>query len=143
MSLFQHYQRPGSDRPCQPVGQAMFTIIGAMAERKSDLISERVKAGMAAAKARGRHVGVNEDLQQEIREKVLDRQLSAQAIARMYKGRAPATRIERWCTRSGLRKRRNSAGLYYFFGAVSTSCLLGRSEINTVLWCRVGWIYLF
>jgi DNA invertase Pin-like site-specific DNA recombinase len=35
----------------------MFTIIGAMAELESSLISERVAAGMAAAKARGKHVG--------------------------------------------------------------------------------------
>ena len=36
-----------------PMGKAMFTIIGAMAELESALISERVKAGMAAARVRG------------------------------------------------------------------------------------------
>jgi DNA invertase Pin-like site-specific DNA recombinase len=35
----------------------MFTIIGAMAELESSLVSERVKAGMAAAKIRGKHLG--------------------------------------------------------------------------------------
>ena len=35
-----------------PMGRAMFTIIGAMAELESALISERVKAGMEAARAR-------------------------------------------------------------------------------------------
>ena len=40
-----------------PMGKAMFTIIGAMAELESALISERVKAGMAAARARGRRLG--------------------------------------------------------------------------------------
>ena len=40
-----------------PMGRAMFTIIGAMAELESSLISERVTAGMKAAKARGRHLG--------------------------------------------------------------------------------------
>ncbi|HKA52054.1 MAG TPA: recombinase family protein [Candidatus Binatia bacterium] len=40
-----------------PMGRAMFTIIGAMAELESSLISERVKAGMAAARARGRRLG--------------------------------------------------------------------------------------
>ena len=34
----------------------MFTIIGAMAELESALIAERVKAGMAAAKARGKRL---------------------------------------------------------------------------------------
>lgn len=40
-----------------PMGKAMFTLIGAMAELESSLISERVKAGMAAAKARGKRLG--------------------------------------------------------------------------------------
>ena len=40
-----------------PMGKSMFTLIGAMAELESSLISERVTAGMAAAKARGKHVG--------------------------------------------------------------------------------------
>ena len=40
-----------------PMGKAMFTIIGAMAELESSLISERVKAGMAAAKVRGTKLG--------------------------------------------------------------------------------------
>jgi len=40
-----------------PMGKAMFTIIGAMAELESSLISERVTAGMKAAKARGKHMG--------------------------------------------------------------------------------------
>ena len=40
-----------------PMGRAMFTIIGAMAELESSLISERVTAGMKAAEVRGRHLG--------------------------------------------------------------------------------------
>jgi DNA invertase Pin-like site-specific DNA recombinase len=40
-----------------PMGRAMFTIIGAMAELESSLISERVTAGMKAAATRGRHMG--------------------------------------------------------------------------------------
>jgi DNA invertase Pin-like site-specific DNA recombinase len=40
-----------------PMGKAIFTIIGAMAELESSLISERVKAGMAAARARGKPLG--------------------------------------------------------------------------------------
>ena len=41
----------------RPMGKAMFTIIGAMAELEAALIAERVKAGMAAAKARGKRYG--------------------------------------------------------------------------------------
>ena len=36
----------------------MFTIIGAMAESESSLISERVKVGMAAARARVKGLGM-------------------------------------------------------------------------------------
>ena len=40
-----------------PMGKAMFTIIGVMAELESSLISERVKAGMAVAKSKGKKLG--------------------------------------------------------------------------------------
>ncbi len=40
-----------------PMGRVMFTLVGAMAELESSLISERVTAGMEAAKAKGKHVG--------------------------------------------------------------------------------------
>jgi DNA invertase Pin-like site-specific DNA recombinase len=40
-----------------PMGKVMFTIIGAMAELESSLISERVKAGMEAARVRGKRLG--------------------------------------------------------------------------------------
>ena len=40
-----------------PMGRAMFTIIGAMAELESSLIGERVTAGMRAAETRGKHLG--------------------------------------------------------------------------------------
>lgn len=40
-----------------PMGRAMFTIIAAMAELESALISERVTAGMKAAEARGQRLG--------------------------------------------------------------------------------------
>jgi len=35
----------------------MFTLIGAMAELESSLISERMTAGMKAAKAKGKNLG--------------------------------------------------------------------------------------
>jgi DNA invertase Pin-like site-specific DNA recombinase len=40
-----------------PMGKAMFTLIGAMAELESSLISERVSAGMNAARVRGKRLG--------------------------------------------------------------------------------------
>ncbi len=40
-----------------PIGQAMFTIIGAMAQLERDIIRGRVRAGIAVAKARGQRLG--------------------------------------------------------------------------------------
>ena len=40
-----------------PMGKAMFTLVGTMAELESSLIRERVTAGMKAAKSRGKHLG--------------------------------------------------------------------------------------
>jgi DNA invertase Pin-like site-specific DNA recombinase len=40
-----------------PMGQAMVTISGAMAESAASLLSERVQVGMAAARARGKRLG--------------------------------------------------------------------------------------
>lgn len=37
-----------------PMGQAMFTVMSAMAQLERDLISERVKAGLEGARAKGR-----------------------------------------------------------------------------------------
>ncbi len=40
-----------------PMGKAMFSIIGAMAELENDLIRERVQAGMKRAKSKGKAIG--------------------------------------------------------------------------------------
>ena len=40
-----------------PIGQAMFTIIGAMAQLERDIIRERVMAGLERARARGKKLG--------------------------------------------------------------------------------------
>jgi DNA invertase Pin-like site-specific DNA recombinase len=40
-----------------PIGHAMFTMIGAMAQLERDMIRERVRAGLAVARARGKRLG--------------------------------------------------------------------------------------
>jgi DNA invertase Pin-like site-specific DNA recombinase len=53
-----------------PMGKAMFTVISAIAEFERSLISERVRAGIAKARANGKRHGrpkVTEDIVQEIR----------------------------------------------------------------------------
>jgi len=66
-----------------PMGKAMFTIIGAMAELESSLISERVRAGMEAAKEKGKHVGrpaTPDMVKDEIRQLARETDLSIRKI---------------------------------------------------------------
>lgn len=79
-----------------PMGRAMFTIIGAMAELESALISERVTAGMRAAASRGRRLGRPPTLPALVHEiETLARTtgLSVRAIHRRIEGRASRGRI--------------------------------------------------
>jgi DNA invertase Pin-like site-specific DNA recombinase len=66
-----------------PMGKAMFTIIGAMAELESSLISERVRASMEAAKEDGKHVGrpaTPDPIKEEIRRLARETDLSIRGI---------------------------------------------------------------
>jgi DNA invertase Pin-like site-specific DNA recombinase len=74
-----------------PMGRAMFTIIGAMAELESSLISERVTAGMRAAEARGKHLGrpaTPQRIVTEIEALATSTDLSIRQIQRKIAGRA-------------------------------------------------------
>lgn len=69
----------------------MFAIVGVMAELESALISERVTAGMRAAKVRGRHLGrppTPPALVREIEALARSTDLSVRAIHRRIEGRA-------------------------------------------------------
>jgi DNA invertase Pin-like site-specific DNA recombinase len=69
-----------------PMGKAMFTLIGAMAELESSLISERVSAGMKAAKARG--TGEN-DRSERARDSAGDRRRNLARCGRGYRQTCP------------------------------------------------------
>jgi DNA invertase Pin-like site-specific DNA recombinase len=74
-----------------PMGRAMFTIIGAMAELESSQISERVNAGMKAAEARGKHLGrpaTSSRIVSEIAALAASTDLSIRQIQRKIAGRA-------------------------------------------------------
>ena len=74
-----------------PMGRAMFTIIGAMAELESSLISERVTAGMKAAEARGKHLGrpaTQQRIVREIEALATSTDLSIRQIQKKITGRA-------------------------------------------------------
>ncbi len=50
-----------------PLGNAIFTIIGAMAQLERDIIVERVKAGLRRAKNRGKRLGRPEGTAQDVK----------------------------------------------------------------------------
>ena len=74
-----------------PMGRAMFTIIGAMAELESSLISERVTAGMRSAQTRGKHLGrpaIPQRVVSEIEALATSTDLSIRQIQTKIAGRA-------------------------------------------------------
>ena len=74
-----------------PMDRAMFTIIAAMAELESSLISERATAGMKAAEACGRHLGrpgTPQRVVSEIEALATSTDLSVRATQRRIAGRA-------------------------------------------------------
>ena len=78
-----------------PIGQAMFTIIGVMAQLERDIIRERVKAGLERARANGVRLGRPTAEAQSDQVKVLREQgLSLGKIAQRLK-----------CSRSTVRRR--------------------------------------
>ena len=79
-----------------PMGRAMFTIIAAMAELESSLISECVSAGMKAAAVRGKHLGrppLAQALVREIRELAASTSLSIREIHKKIGKKASRGRV--------------------------------------------------
>src|SRR5512139_907920 len=65
-----------------PMGKAMFTITSAIAELEADLIRERVVAGIANARAKGKRLGrPSPDVDQEEVQRLRDGGLTIRAIA--------------------------------------------------------------
>ena len=79
-----------------PMGRAMFTIIAAMAELESSLISECVSAGMKAAAVRGKHLGrppLAPALVSEIKELAASTNLSIREIHKKIGKKASQGRV--------------------------------------------------
>lgn len=70
-------------------GRLLFHLLAAMAEFERSLISERTKAGMSAARARGSQIGrrpaMNEKQRHEARLAIEDGSVSVEAVAKRYK----------------------------------------------------------
>lgn len=54
-----------------PSGRLLFNVLGSIAEFERDLVVERTKAGVAAARRRGAHIGRPEVTDRRLRERIL------------------------------------------------------------------------
>jgi len=71
-----------------PTGKLIFSVMGALAEFERDLLRERINAGLAAARARGREGGrpqkLNDKKIEMIRKLYLEREQSVAEIAKAF-----------------------------------------------------------
>lgn len=68
-----------------PLGSAVFTILGAVAQLERDLIAERVRNGLANAKAKGIHIGRVKERDSDLIRKLRSSGMTFRDIARIAK----------------------------------------------------------
>jgi DNA invertase Pin-like site-specific DNA recombinase len=68
-----------------PMGVALFTILGALAQLERELIRDRVRAGLANARAKGKHIGRVKKRDSDLIRKLLKAGMSYRAIATIAK----------------------------------------------------------
>jgi DNA invertase Pin-like site-specific DNA recombinase len=68
-----------------PIGRAVFTIISAISQLERELIAERVRNGLANARAKGKRLGRPQKRNNELIRELLSRGLSYRQIARIAK----------------------------------------------------------
>lgn len=68
-----------------PLGVALYTILGALAQLEREMICERVRAGMANAKAKGKRIGRVKKRNSALIRSLLEAKLSYREIARIAK----------------------------------------------------------
>lgn len=66
-----------------PLGMALYTILGALAQLEREMIVERVRAGMANAKAKGIRIGRTKKRNSVLIRSLLEAQISYREIARI------------------------------------------------------------
>lgn len=68
-----------------PIGKAVFVIISAISQLERDLIAERVRNGLANARAKGRHIGRKKTRPSEVIRKLLEAKMPYRKIAMICK----------------------------------------------------------
>jgi len=69
----------------RPMGMALLTILGALAQLERELICERVRAGLANARAKGKHIGRVKKRDSHLIRKLLQAKMSYRKIAEVAK----------------------------------------------------------
>lgn len=64
-----------------PMGIAMFTILGALSQMERELIAQRVRAGLANARAQGKHIGRKKTRPSELLRALLKKKMKYREIA--------------------------------------------------------------
>lgn len=64
-----------------PMGMAMFTILGALSQMERELIAQRVRAGLANARALGKHIGRKKTRPSELIRALLKKKMKYREIA--------------------------------------------------------------
>ena len=66
-----------------PLGSAVFTILGAVAQLERDLIAERVRNGLANAKAKGIHIGRVKERDSDLIRKLIKSKMTYREVAEL------------------------------------------------------------
>ena len=66
-----------------PMGVAMFTILGALSQMERELISQRVRAGLANARALGKQIGRKKTRPSEVIRALLKQKMTFREIAKI------------------------------------------------------------
>lgn len=66
-----------------PMGVAMFTILGALSQMERELISQRVRAGLANARANGKQIGRKKTRPSEVIRALLKQKMTFREIAQI------------------------------------------------------------
>lgn len=77
-----------------PLGSAVFTILGAVAQLERDLIAERVRNGLANAKAKGIHIGRVKQRDSDLIRKLRASGMTFREVARIAKCSTAAVSAE-------------------------------------------------
>jgi DNA invertase Pin-like site-specific DNA recombinase len=92
-------------------GKLVFHIFGALAEFERELIRERTRAGLAAARARGRQGGRPKKLDSERKIKMAQSLYNEESIRSMISAGCPACRVQRCIASSSLVAQRRPSSL--------------------------------